>query len=328
MATIVLKNNTAVDVTIDDMGIIIPASSSDTFTSAEYIRRIAASQSVRDLLDAATLTANDGTADLTPADAKTYFSTLWTRVGYDSNPTGIGGVTGPQGATGAGTQGATGVAGQTGAGVQGATGIAGPTGPGITGPQGVTGIGPQGETGVGTQGATGVAGATGADIQGATGPQGVTGPSTGSQGATGVGTQGATGVGVQGATGVAGVTGASANRAKYLFGNTSVVPAGGTQQMQAPGQAIQGYSMMRAGTITGGSIAVNVASLNSYDLDIRINGASVATVALAAGATQNSSVALSVAVAVGDILAAFMVRTTGSGGSGFSEQAAAVEITE
>lgn len=86
--------------------------------------------------------------------------------------------------------------------------------------------------------------------------------------------------------------------------------------------------MMRAGTVTGGSIRVNVTSTNSYNLDIRLNGVSVATVALAAGSLGASSVALSAAVAVGDVLAAFMVRTAGSGGSTFTEQAAAIEITE
>ena len=98
--------------------------------------------------------------------------------------------------------------------------------------------------------------------------------------------------------------------------------------MQAPGQSLNGYRMMRAGTITGASIAVNATSANSYDLDIRINGSSVATLALAAGNTGASSVALSVAVSVGDVLTAFMVRTAGSGGSGFTEQSAAIEVSE
>lgn len=166
-----------------------------------------------------------------------------------------------------------------------------------------------------------------------TSPTGVSGFS-GFSGASGVigstGTSGFSGVsGFSGTSGYSGTSGVSgANRAKYPFGNTSTVPAGGTQQLQAPGQSLNGYRLMRAGTITGASIAVNVASANSYNLDVRINGSSVATLALAAGATSNSTVALSVAVVVGDILTAFMVRTAGSGGSTFSEQSAAVEVTE
>lgn len=328
MATLILKNNTALDVSIVDVGIIIPASGQDTFTFADIIRILSASQSVRDLLDAGTLTANDGTTDLSAADAKTYFSTLWTRVGYDSNPTGISGPTGPSGVTG--VQGITGVQGATGAGGGGATGVQGVTGvqgiQGQTGVQGSTGAGVQGATGVqGIQGQTGIQGTTGAGVQGITGVQG----QTGIQGTTGAGVQGQTGVqGTQGTTGVQGQTGLQPQRPKYLFGNTAAVPAGGTQQMQAPGQAIQGYQMMRAGTVTGGSIRVNVTSTNSYNLDIRLNGVSVATVALAAGSLGASSVALSAAVAVGDVLAAFMVRTAGSGASTFTEQAAAIEITE
>lgn len=113
----------------------------------------------------------------------------------------------------------------------------------------------------------------------------------------------------------------------FQFGNSVIVPSGGTLQMEGPGQTLSGFRVYRAGRITGGSISVNISSLNDYDLDIRINGLSVATVSMVAGLTSASSVLLSAAVAVGDIVTAFMVRTAGSGGSGFSEMHAVVEIT-
>lgn len=113
----------------------------------------------------------------------------------------------------------------------------------------------------------------------------------------------------------------------FPFGNTVAVPAGGTLQLQGPGQSLNGFRVYRAGTITAGSIAVNVASANAYDLQIRVNGVSVATVALAAGLTSASSVVLTAAVVVGDIVTTFLVRTAGAGASGFAEEYAVVEIT-
>lgn len=112
----------------------------------------------------------------------------------------------------------------------------------------------------------------------------------------------------------------------YQFGNTAQVPAGGTLQMEGPGQSLNGFRVFRAGTIVGGSIAVNAVSANTYDLQIRVNGVSAAVVTLAAGLTSAQTIALSIAVVAGDIITAFMVRTAGAGGSTFNEEHAVVEI--
>lgn len=113
----------------------------------------------------------------------------------------------------------------------------------------------------------------------------------------------------------------------FQFGQTAIVPAGGTLQLEGPGQSLAGLRLNRAGTITGASIQVNIASANSYDLDIRVNGVSVATLALAAGLTGASTTAFTVAVAANDVITAFLVRTAGAGGSGFNEEHAMVEVT-
>jgi len=75
-------------------------------------------------------------------------------------------------------------------------------------------------------------------------------------------------------------------------------------------------------------VAVNVADgVRSYDLDIYLNGASAATVALASGNTSAQSVALAVAVVAGDIISAYMIKTAGAGTSTFEEIYAIVEET-
>jgi hypothetical protein len=119
-----------------------------------------------------------------------------------------------------------------------------------------------------------------------------------------------------------------ANRTTYGFGVTFSVPTAGTLQLQGPGNAIEGYRISRAGRITAGSIRVNAGdSSRTYNLDIRVNGSSVATVPLALSTLSNSLSNLSVSVAVGDIMTAFLVRTSGSGASTFGEMLASVEVT-
>jgi len=83
MATLILKNNTGSVVTITDVGIVIPASGQDSYTDPETIVSLAGSGSVRTLLTAATLTANNGTSDLILADALAYLEKLWSRGGRD-----------------------------------------------------------------------------------------------------------------------------------------------------------------------------------------------------------------------------------------------------
>lgn len=114
----------------------------------------------------------------------------------------------------------------------------------------------------------------------------------------------------------------------FQFGETAIVPAGGTLQLNGPGQSLAGARMNRAGLITGASIQVNVADgARAYNLEIRVNGVAAATLALALGTTGNSTTALSVAVVAGDFITAFMVRTAGAGGSTFTETQGVVEVS-
>jgi hypothetical protein len=83
MATLILKNNTGSVVTIPDVGVVIPASGQDSYTDPKHIVLLAASTSVRTLLTAGTLTANDGTGDLSLANALLYLEKLWSKVGRD-----------------------------------------------------------------------------------------------------------------------------------------------------------------------------------------------------------------------------------------------------
>ena len=72
MATIVVKNNTAVDVFISDVGVLIPASGSDTYTNVLLIRAVAVSENLRTLVTAGTLTVNDGVADVPTAEVDVF----------------------------------------------------------------------------------------------------------------------------------------------------------------------------------------------------------------------------------------------------------------
>lgn len=126
-----------------------------------------------------------------------------------------------------------------------------------------------------------------------------------------------------------GISAAAARQSDYQFGRTVVVPGGGTLQQQGPGNTLAGVRVNRAGTITGGSIQVNVVdAVRAYKLSIRVNGVEVALVALPVGTIGASTAALAVAVVVGDVITAFMVRTAGAGASTFSEQHAMIEVTE
>ena len=106
------------------------------------------------------------------------------------------------------------------------------------------------------------------------------------------------------------------------------VPAsGGSLQMTGAGSTGAGVNMLSAGTITGLSIAVDVADgSNNYTLEIRRGGAAIVTLTLN-GVTSNRNSALSVAVLAGDILTAFLIRTSGVGASAFSEEHVVLEIS-
>lgn len=117
---------------------------------------------------------------------------------------------------------------------------------------------------------------------------------------------------------------------KYSFGRSAAVPAGGTLQLFATGQTLQGFHVIRAGKITGLSIRVNTADgARTYQLQVFVNGVlSTAVLTLASGSTSASTTALALVVAVGDIITTFMVRTAGVGASTFGDEEALVELTE
>lgn len=76
--TLKLTNTTGADVAIDDVGIIIPAASSDSITDPPLIRNLATSQSLRNLVAAGTITMSDGTNPVTIMDLLVY----WQGAGY------------------------------------------------------------------------------------------------------------------------------------------------------------------------------------------------------------------------------------------------------
>jgi len=116
-------------------------------------------------------------------------------------------------------------------------------------------------------------------------------------------------------------------RAFIPFGNIVAVAGAGTLTLLGAGATTVAFSIPRAGTITGASIRVNVIdAARAYNLEVLLNGASVATVALPVSALGAFSTALSVAVAAGDQIGARLVRTSGAGGSTFVGEAALVEI--
>jgi hypothetical protein len=74
MATVTLKNTTGANVTIPDLGIIIPASGQDSFTDLIMQMKICQSRNLRTLVAAGTLVINDGTEDLNLLDAQRYLN--------------------------------------------------------------------------------------------------------------------------------------------------------------------------------------------------------------------------------------------------------------
>jgi len=115
----------------------------------------------------------------------------------------------------------------------------------------------------------------------------------------------------------------------YQFGNTVVVPSAGTLQLRGAGNSLSGFRILRAGYLVSASIQVEVVdATRAYNLDIRRNGVSIATVPLAISTLGNAvAVTSPIALAIGDVITAFMVRTSGAGASTFTEENAVVEIS-
>jgi hypothetical protein len=193
---LVIKNNGGSPVTIGDVGIVIAATSQETYTELQDIRDLLESEDLRSLANAGTLVLNDGASDIPIAEIDEFLTLHDTgRAAITGSGSPDGSVTGffgqkyrdtattywwicnsdPTGTswTQIDETGPTGPTGDTGP--TGPTGDTGPTGPtGDTGPTGPTGdtgpTGPTGETGTGETGDTGSTGETGP-----TGPTGPTG---------------------------------------------------------------------------------------------------------------------------------------------------------
>ena len=113
----------------------------------------------------------------------------------------------------------------------------------------------------------------------------------------------------------------------YQFGRSTQVPGSGTLQLLGPGDTTVPVRVNQAGTIVGASIQVDVVDASrAYQLEVWKNGASVATVALAASTLGNVRSDIAVAVSAGDLISTFMVQTAGNGASTFSNLHAMVEV--
>lgn len=113
----------------------------------------------------------------------------------------------------------------------------------------------------------------------------------------------------------------------YQFGRDTPIPGLGTLQLMGPGSTLVGVTVFRSGTITAGSIRVNMIDVaRSYDFDIRVNGVSTVAVALPAGTQSGFSSTFAVGVVAGDFITGFMVMTGGVGASMFDEEHGVVEV--
>lgn len=120
----------------------------------------------------------------------------------------------------------------------------------------------------------------------------------------------------------------AADRERHQFGRSAGVPVGGTLQLQGPGTTLVGVRANRAGTITGGSLQVDVVdATRTYKLSIRVGGVEVALIVLPVSTLGVHSIALAVAFVAGAVITSFVVRTAGAGASTFGDQHAMVELT-
>jgi hypothetical protein len=86
MATLIIKNNTALDQDIDDRGTFVPASGDITLTEPESLVWFSGSVSLRAKVSNGTFTINDGTSDLSAFDGRAYLTDLYTQAGFDDLP--------------------------------------------------------------------------------------------------------------------------------------------------------------------------------------------------------------------------------------------------
>lgn len=114
------------------------------------------------------------------------------------------------------------------------------------------------------------------------------------------------------------------------FGTTLGVPGSGTRYLESAG-AVVGSSaalrMARAGTLTAASVQFDAALTGGrqYKLSVQINGTEVESVPVASG--QGGSLTnFTTTFSAGDLLRVALIRTAGTGGSGFDDAAATVEF--
>lgn len=82
MATVQFINNIATDIDLTDIGYTIPAAGV-TETDPDFLRKLVDSNELRTHLDNNDVTINDGSANLSAANAKVYLSLLWQTAGRD-----------------------------------------------------------------------------------------------------------------------------------------------------------------------------------------------------------------------------------------------------
>lgn len=82
MATVQFINNLGSEISLNDIGYVIPAEGV-TETDPDFLRKLVDSNELRTHLDNADVTINDGVSNLSAADAKVYLSILWQKAGRD-----------------------------------------------------------------------------------------------------------------------------------------------------------------------------------------------------------------------------------------------------
>lgn len=114
----------------------------------------------------------------------------------------------------------------------------------------------------------------------------------------------------------------------YAYSVDGRVPASGSRflDLGTIPSDLAPLTISDAGRIVGASVSVDTSDTNTYDLEILVNGSTVATLTLVAGTTSSNTFALSATVSAGDKLSTRMTRTAGSGSSTFKYITASVSI--
>jgi hypothetical protein len=107
------------------------------------------------------------------------------------------------------------------------------------------------------------------------------------------------------------------------FGNTGGVPSGGTIALLGPGNTTTGVRVPADQRIMGASIQVNVIdALRTFNLSIRVNGIQQDTVPLGLSLLGAQNVALNIPLLATDVVTLFLVRTSGTQASTFTQMRA------